>query len=187
MAKRARAPTAKEVDALHERMYTEAMLVDQPTINGPSSPTKERNPMKINFSAVADSFAPRAAGEYQATLIEHEINPASANSGQPTLKLTWSEDDSPNNKMFRTYSLQPKALWSLKRDLVRIGKQKDGFLEELNSEDADLDQLITGLYGYSCTLVYGDPRPYKRKNKTTGELEDALGDNMIEVADPDKE
>lgn len=142
--------------------------------------------MKVNFSAVADSFQPREKGEYDGTLISHQINEASASSGQPTVRLEWSEDDSPNSKMFRTYSLQPKALWSLKRDLVRIGKARPDFIEELNSPDADLDTLITSLYGFSNTLVFGEPRPYKRKNKETGELEDALGDNMLEVKDPDK-
>lgn len=159
---------------------TENGLGQEPTPTGKVT-------MKVNFSAVSDSFEPRKAGDYQGTLIEHEINQASASSGQPTLRLKWSEDDSPNNFMFRTYSLQPKALWSLKRDLVRIGKQHDGFMEKLNDEDADLDQLVTSLYGTSSTLRFGDPRPYKRKNKTTGEMEDALGDNMLEVVDPDDE
>lgn len=142
--------------------------------------------VKVNFSAVSDTFEPRKAGDYPATLIAHQINEASASSGQPTLRLEWSEDDSPNSKIWRTYSLQPKALWSLKRDLVRIGKAKPDFIEELNDPDSDLDTLVQSLYGFSNTLVFGEPRPYKRKNKDTGEMEDALGDNMLEVKDPDK-
>lgn len=136
---------------------------------------------KVSFSNVSDSFEPRAKGEYQGTLIEHKINEASASSGQPTVTLTWSEDDSPNRKMFKTYSLQPKALWSLKRDLVRMGKAQPGFLEKLNDEDADLDALIQSLYGYSNTLVYGEPRTGKDRDGN-----DRLYDNFLEVADPEK-
>lgn len=137
--------------------------------------------MKVNFSAVADSFQPRDKGEYDGTLISHKINEASASSGQPTVTLEWSEDDSPNRKMFKTYSLQPKALWSLKRDLVRIGKARPDFIEELNKPEADLDELITSLYGFSNTLVYGEPREGKSKDG-----EDRLYDNFLEVKDPDK-
>lgn len=137
--------------------------------------------MKVNFSAVSDSFEPRGKGEYDGTLISHKINEASASSGQPTVTLEWSEDDSPNRKMFKTYSLQPKALWALKRDLVRIGKARPDFIEELNSPDADLDTLITSLYGFSNTLVYGEPREGKGKDG-----EDRLYDNFLEVKDPDK-
>lgn len=176
MATKKRAPPKQEPEPTRDLV----------TENGLQAPERKQV-VKINFSAVSDTFEPRKAGEYQGTLIDHTINPASASSGQPTLQLKWSEDESPNSFMFRTYSLQPKALWSLKRDLVRIGKHRDGFIEELNSEEADLDELIKSLYGYSSTLVFGDPRPYKRKNKTTGVEEDALGDNMLEVKDPDKE
>lgn len=137
--------------------------------------------VKINFTAVADSFQPRESGEYQGTLISHKINEASASSGQPTVTLEWSEDDSPNRKMFKTYSLQPKALWSLKRDLVRIGKADPTFIERLNDEDADLDELITSLYGFSNTLVYGEPRTGKDKEGNERQF-----DNFLEVRDPDK-
>lgn len=137
--------------------------------------------MKVNFSAVADSFQPRESGKYDGTLINHKINEASATSGQPTVTLEWSEDDSPNRKMFKTYSLQPKALWSLKRDLVRIGKARPDFIEELNDPDADLNELITSLYGFSNTLVFGEPREGKDKDG-----QPRMYDNFLEVADPDK-
>lgn len=133
--------------------------------------------MKVNFSAVADSFTPREAGDVEATLIGHTINAASATSGNPTVKLDWSENDSPNRHIFKTYSLQPKALWSLKRDLIRMGAS----VEAMNDEDADLDDILLTLYGNSCTIIFGDPRPYTDK-----EGQEKLGDNFKEVADPSK-
>lgn len=143
---------------------------------GLASPKKD-NKMKVDFSAVADSFEPRKAGEVQGTLIKHEINPASASSGQPTLRLEWSEDESPNRRIFRTYSLQPKALWSVKRDLIRMGAD----VAEMNSPAADLDAICESLYGTSSTLVFGDPRP--GKDTKTGE--DRLYDNFVEVKKPE--
>lgn len=150
--------------------------LDSPNKNVAQATNKDRNTMKVDFSAVADSFEPRKAGEVQGTLIKHEINPASASSGQPTLKLEWSEDESPNRRIFRTYSLQPKALWSVKRDLIRMGAD----VAEMNSPTADLDAICESLYGVSSTLVFGDPRPGKDKDGN-----DRLYDNMTEVRKPD--
>lgn len=139
--------------------------------------TIEGTRMKINFSAVATDFQPHEAGDVEGTLISHKSSAASQASGQPTVTLEWSENDSPNKRIWRTYSLQPKALWSLKRDLIRIGAS----VEDMNSEEADLDDIITGLYGYVSTIKFGDPRPYKDKDGN-----DKLGDNMLEVVDPSK-
>lgn len=141
--------------------------------NGSVDPTKGVS-MKVDFSAVASSYEPRAKGEYEGTLIGHKLNAASATSGQPTVTLDWSENDSPNRHMFKTYSLQPVALWSLKRDLIRIGAD----VEAMNSPDADLDVIITGLYGYVSTLVFGDPRP-----GTDKEGKPRLFDNFLYVKD----
>lgn len=111
--------------------------------------------VKINFAAVTEpNFSAREAGEYECTLIKHEVKAASVNSGQPTVQLQFSENDSPNRLIFKTYSLQPKALWSLKRDLIRIGAD----VEEMNNEETDLDELIESLYGNMCTVVMDEPR-----------------------------
>lgn len=136
---------------------------------------EENNPMKVNFAAVTTSYAPRTAGTYEGTLISHKTG-TSAN-GFPTLSLDWSENDSPNKHMFANYSLQPQSLWSLKRDLIRIGAD----VEEMNSEDADLDVIIAALYGYTATLKYGDPRPGRDKDGNPRDF-----DNYIEVVDPAK-
>lgn len=137
---------------------------------------EEKKVVKINFAAVNTNNA-REAGEYEGTLIGHEVKAASATSGNPTVTLKYSEDESPNRFMFKTYSLQLKALWSLKRDLVRLGATP----EQMNDEDTDLDELLTSMYGYKGTLVFGDPRPYKDKDGN-----DKIGDNFIEIKDPTK-
>lgn len=130
--------------------------------------------MKVDFSAVTGP-EPRKAGEYTGLLVNHSFNPASKSSGQPTMTLEWTEQDS-NRKMFKTYSLQPNSLWSLKRDLIRIGAS----MEDMSSPTADLDKIVTGLYGYASTIVYGDPRPDKNDPNR-------LYDNFLEVKDPTKE
>lgn len=143
------------------------------TKDGPSAPQKGLTKMKVNFRGVSTGFEPRKAGEYQGTLIKHEVNPASATSGQPTVKLEWSEDESPNRRMFKTYSLQPKALFAIKRDLIRMGAD----VEEMNSPEADLDAIVEGLYGVSSTLVFGDPRPDEKDPSK-------VYDNFIEIKKP---
>lgn len=169
MATKKRAPP--EQQSMQEQSTSAPAIQSINSVNG-AQPT-----MKINFSAVATDFQPHEAGEVEGTLISHKSSAASQSSGQPTVTLEWSENDSPNKRIWRTYSLQPKALWSLKRDLIRIGAS----VEDMNSEEADLDDIITGLYGYVSTIKFGDPRPYKDKEGV-----DKLGDNFVEVVDPTK-
>lgn len=139
----------------------------------------EVNPVavKVNFKAVTTDFPVREKGEYDVTYIGHTINPASATSGQPTVRLTWSEDSSPNKKIMKTYSLQETALWSLKRDMIRMGAD----IEEMNNEDAILDDILDSLIGAKNTVMMGEPRPYKDKDGN-----DKLGDNFQEIKDPSK-
>lgn len=132
---------------------------------------------KVNFAQVQTSYAPRPAGDYVGLLISHKINEASASSGQPTASLEYTEVENPNKHMFANYSLQPQSLWAIKRDLLRLGAK----VEDMNSEDADLDEIITKLYGYTATLRFGDPRPGKTKDG-----EDRTFDNYKELVDPTK-
>lgn len=109
---------------------------------------------KVNFSAVAEGkFPVRDAGEYPATLTSYKWNAASKSSGNPTLTFVFQEEDS-NKQIWKTYSLQPQALFGLKRDLVRLGAD----MEMMNSDDADLDEILEPLIGAACVVVMGDPR-----------------------------
>lgn len=134
-------------------------------------------PFKVNFAAATTDFPAREAGNYDTTYVGHVLNMASGTSGQPTVKLTWAEDDRPKMCIMRTYSLQPQALWSLKRDMLRMGAD----IEEMNNEDADLDDILNSLIGAKCTIKMGEPRPYKDK-----EGNDKIGDNFVEIVDPSK-
>lgn len=169
-------------------------IINEPT-SQPHEQLQQTNGVKhvattVNFANVSDSFEPRGAGEYPATLHDFLINAASASSGQPTVRLEFNESDSNNKKIFRTYSLQEKALWSLKRDLVRLGAD----IEQMNAPDADLEDILASCRGYACTIVMGEPREYQKKDKTTGKLlflpngepDMAKGDNFTEIKDPTK-
>lgn len=131
---------------------------------------------KVNFAAVATSMA-KPAGDYESTFAKFTFNPASAFSGNPTVSLEWTVNETNNQRIFKTYSLQPQALWSLKRDLIHMGAD----IEEMNSEDADLEDILNSLVGAQNTIVMGEPRDYKDKNG-----EDKVGDNFKEVRDPAK-
>jgi hypothetical protein len=169
MAKSKRAPPGKDT------AYSAAEeAVNRSYEIGPRAP-KGTFTMKINLSNVSTTFEPRKAGEYEGTLVGHVLNPASATSGQPTLRLEWVEKDDPSSHMFKTYSLQPKALWSLKRDLLRVGAS----VEAMNDPEADIEEIVRSLYGYVSTIKYGDPRP--DANDPT-----KLYDNFLEIVDPKK-
>jgi hypothetical protein len=131
--------------------------------------------MKVDFSNISITPEPRKAGDYDGTIVGHKLELASKSSGQPTVRIDYSEDESPNRIMFTNYSLQPQALWKLKRDLIRVGAD----VETMNSPSADIEQIILGLYGYKATLQFGDPRP--DKNDPT-----KLYDNFLGIADPAK-
>lgn len=132
---------------------------------------------KVNFGAVATEFAPREAGDYECTFVGYQLNPASATSGQPTIRCEFSENDSPNKKIFKTYSLQPQALFAIKRDLIRMGAS----VEDMNSEEADIEEILDSLIGAAVTVVMGEPREYTDKNG-----DQKLGDNFKEIRDPTK-
>lgn len=130
---------------------------------------------KVNFANVQTSYTPREAGDYEGLLISHKVGTSA--QGMPTCSLEFTEVDNPNKHMFANYSLQPQSLWAIKRDLIRLGAK----VEDMNDEDADLDKIIEGLYSYTATLHFGDPRPGKDKDGN-----DKTFDNFKEIVDPAK-
>lgn len=140
---------------------------------------------KINFSNVQTSFAAREAGEVEASFSGYEYNAASQSSGQPTIKMVFNESENPDRQIHRYYSLQPKALWSLKRDMIHMGAS----IEDMNSEEADLEDILDALIGASVVLMYGEPTPATDK---AGKpiLDDAGNQKMYDsfkgVKDPTK-
>lgn len=158
----------------------------QPVTSDKKKEVTSMTGLKVNFKATTLNFPARPAGDYEATFMGHLINPASANSGQPTVKLTWAEKDNPNKKIMRTYSLQPQALQFLKRDMIHMGAS----IEDMNAEDADLDDILNSLIGASNIIVMGEPRLRVTKqgepviNQETGEQ--YIDDNFNGIKDPNK-
>lgn len=130
---------------------------------------------KVNFANVSTSYEPLSAADYEGLLVQHKIG--TSKQGFPTCALEFTQIENPNKHMFANYSLQPQSLWAIKRDLIRLGAS----VEQMNSEDADLDKIIESLYGYTATLRFGDPRPYTDKDGV-----DKMGDNFKELIDPAK-
>lgn len=90
-------------------------------------------------------------GEYPATLRDMIYSEASKSSGKPIVTLEFALQDENTTLLWRTFSLQPKATWSLKRSLVNLGEDP-----EYLSGNIDLDDFldhIRSLVGNECTLV----------------------------------
>lgn len=130
---------------------------------------------KVNFANVSTSYEPLPAGDYEGMLIGHKIGTSA--QGFPTCSLEFTQVENPNKHMFANYSLQPQSLWAIKGDLIRLGAK----VEDMNSEDADLDKIIEGLYSYTATLKFADPRPGKDK-----EGNEKMYDNFKQIVDPKK-
>ena len=132
---------------------------------------------KVNFAAVAD-FEALQKGEYPAVFTVDKID-NSKNTGQPTLYAEYLIQDT-NQKIFKAYSLQAKALWVLKRDLVRIGAD----IETMNSENADLDDITAKLSGAACTVIVDEPHYYPVDANGNSTPESKLQTTFKEVKDP---
>ena len=134
---------------------------------------------KVDFSAVAD-FEALQAGEYECVFSFDKVAPAK-NSGKDTLYAEYIVGDT-NQKIFKSYSLEPKALWALKRDFIRIGAS----LEDMNSSGADPEVIANGLNGVSCTVICGEPYWYPLNPDGTPTPDAKLRTSFQEVKDPTK-
>lgn len=146
MPKQARASPTVETETHHELDSSAA----------PRAPEKESK-MKVDFDNVSITSAPRPKGEYPGKLVGHNLELASASSGQPTVTMQYQDLAAPDKLMWANYSLQPQSLWKIKRDLIRVGAD----VETMNSKGVDIEAVIVGLYGYEATLQFGEPRPDK--------------------------
>lgn len=135
---------------------------------------------KVNFAAVAD-FEAIPAGEYECVFRYEKIAPA-PKSGNNTLYAQYIVGDT-NQKIFKAYSLEAKALWALKRDLIRLGAS----LEDMNSENADIQDIVDSINGVSCVVICDEPYWYPLDKDTGAPTPDAkLRTSFKEVKDPTK-
>ena len=109
--------------------------------------------IKLDFSDVDTGFGPLEPGTYMGSVakITQEIG---KNSGKPYLavviKLHTTEGVEEGRQVFTNLSLQPKALWRLKRLLVRLGFDEKELAGELNFEEGEL-------IGREVTVILGPP------------------------------
>jgi Protein of unknown function (DUF669) len=103
--------------------------------------------IKVDFEGVnSDGFAPIPGGTYAATVAKVEYQAKSRSSGNPVVNFEFDLNDPkfPGRKMWRTYSLMPKALWGLKQTLERLG---------IDVPDGELEIDPDELQGKHCQLV----------------------------------
>jgi hypothetical protein len=108
---------------------------------------------KIDFSQAKELKAV-PAGTYEAVLTEQKIFTAKS-SNQEAIALTFTIQDEnfpehEGRKQWRNYSLQPQALWALKKSLVDLGCDP----EELEGT-VDLEEVIGQLIGNKCLIEVG--------------------------------
>jgi len=109
---------------------------------------------RIDFSNVRE-LTPVPEGEYAATLTGTKLVPEAKESKQPYVEMTFTIADGEfaGRKLFRNYSLQPKALWSFKQTLVRLGTDPELLSGELELED--VAEIAADAIGQPCRLSVG--------------------------------
>lgn len=102
---------------------------------------------KVDLSGVSELEA-LPAGMYPVVLESAEVL-TSNNSGKPYVKLTFSVNDGENEgrKLYANRSLQPQALWVLKKTLGALGVNESELAGEF-----DLEELLGGYIGAPAVL-----------------------------------
>jgi len=121
--------------------------------------------VKVNLADANSSIPVMPQGIYACRLASVEYKSASKSSGQPYYLLTFTVDEELNDsyggqKLFRNLSVQPQALWAMKLALKALGADE----EELESDEADLDDIFAGLIGALVNIKVGI-RPYNGQDR----------------------
>jgi len=106
----------------------------------------------VDFTGVKTEFEPMAEGYYPAVLEEWEAGNAKSGKKGPKVDLTWEVSEGPEEgrKLFRTFSLDRKALWAFKQALVRMGVDQESL-----EGPVDLDDIMSEVVGAACVLLVG--------------------------------
>lgn len=128
--------------------------------------------VKVNFAAAASGNL-LDEGEYPATLTDYTVG--TSQKGQPTINVEWTLEGMNGRKSWRTFSLQPNALWSLRKALIAMGADP----EFMASEDADIEDVMNSVRGARCILkvgqrTYMDEREKPPVEKTTNDVQEVL-------------
>jgi hypothetical protein len=93
--------------------------------------------MPVIDTGQVQEFEPIAAGTYNATFTEFENIEASKTSGEPYIKFTFTGDEgeAEGRKFWANKSLNTKALWALKRDLIAMGADPEDVTGVFDTDD----------------------------------------------------
>jgi uncharacterized protein DUF669 len=119
--------------------------------------------IRIDMTGVSTeggSFAALEPGDYTATLVKVEQK-IGKDSGQPYLEFEFDVENTNGRKLWRNYSLQPKALWGLKLDLTNAF----GWEVPDGAFDLDTDELLGSKVTLAVTV----------KDHWKGEIDQSTG------------
>ena len=113
-------------------------------------------PIKLNFEGVTTTgFQPWPVKEPIEFTIFNISLEKGKESGEPYLKFEFKHTES-NRKAWRNFSLQPGALWALKKLLVDLGVEQEELEGDFEFEPKDI-------LGKTVTLKFGPEREYMGK------------------------
>jgi len=135
-------------------------------------------PKTIDLTGVSTHGKPPLdPDDYPAVITQAEIHEAKS-SGEDTLYLQLSVGDEGRNMRFRPLSLQPQALWRVKRLLVNLGFDiPEGPFE---FDEADL-------VGVDCMARVVVVPHYRDKSRKTNEIVEILNEDGSEAEWGDEE
>jgi hypothetical protein len=125
--------------------------------------------VKLNLGNVKE-LEPIAAGTYAATFTDWQLQDSRSVQGEKNVNCQFTiTEDGPDQgrKIFRNFVVRDTALWALKRFLIRMGAQED----EINDEDADLEDLLNSVKGADCRVKVTQ-REYQ--GRMTNDVQDVL-------------
>lgn len=106
--------------------------------------------MKVDFTGVSDSFEVIPTGNYPAVFTGYKVQPSKSTPGEQVcvMEYTISDPAYSGRKAWANRSLQPAALFSLKKDMIALGADA----EEL-AGPIDLEEALDDLKGTECELA----------------------------------
>lgn len=121
-------------------------------------------PIKLNFEGVTtEGFAPWPENTDIPFTIFNITQEKGKDSGAPYLKFEFKQVGG-NRKAWRNFSLQPGALWALKKLLVELDYDEDALEADFEFEPADV-------LGRAVNLTFGPERPIPNSSKKSQEVE----------------
>jgi hypothetical protein len=75
---------------------------------------------RVSTKGISTGFAALPGGEYDANIFEHKEGTSKAGEDKHTVQWSVAEEGFEGRRLFSHYSLQAKALWKIKSDLLAI-------------------------------------------------------------------